>query len=269
MNTRPQGGLITDMQLISEKLCIPLKKPLARPRLRTIFGRSLSSATCTIISGRARTGKTALAADLAASCGRRVAWYKVDTPDGEFSIFIDYLTATIRQQRPAFNEDALRSLAAALPSDGIPLFAERFAFELIRDDRSPLLIVVEDLHLVSDTDWLIPFLERLLQLAPPAVHILITSRTLPPAPLWRMRSKQLLQVIDEGTLAFTREEAADLFDAYGLSRQLAYLAYDRTNGRAGALAKYADVLGDSALEMGTVSSELNEVTQTPQAALSD
>lgn len=258
-----------DMQLIADKISRPLQKPLVRPRLRAMLGRSLSSGTCTIISGRAGTGKTALAADFAASCGWRVAWYKVDAPDGEFCVFINYLTATIRRQRPSFNEDAIQSLAAEVYSDGIPLFAERFAFELLKDDRNPLLIVIEDLHLVSDTNWLIPFLERFLQLASPDVHILITSRTLPSAPLWRMRSKQLLTVIDERTLAFTREEAADLFGTYGLSRELAYLAYDRTNGRAGALAKYADILAESAPEMATVPSEISERMRPAQLSLED
>src|SRR6185369_17558344 len=111
-------------------------------------------------------------------------------PDGDFAVFIDYLAASIGQQRPGFNEQAIRSAAATVKAADIPLFSERFVFELMDDDSEPLLIVIEDLHLVFDTDWLVPFLERFLQLAPPDVHILITSRTLPPAPLWRMRSKQ-------------------------------------------------------------------------------
>jgi ATP/maltotriose-dependent transcriptional regulator MalT len=66
------------------------------------------------------------------------------------------------------------------------------------------LVVIEDLHLVSDSDWLVPFFSRLLPLLPSEVHVLITSRSLPPAPLWRMRSKQSLVVIDEARCAFTR-----------------------------------------------------------------
>jgi LuxR family maltose regulon positive regulatory protein len=248
INPRPHGGLITDMKLIVDKITRPLQTALVRPRLRTVLDKSLDSRTCTIISGRAGVGKTALAADFAASCKRRVAWYKVDAPDGEFGVFMDYLAASIGQQRPSFNERAIRSAAARVKSEDIPLFSERFVFELIDDDSEPLLIVIEDLHLVCDTDWLVPFLDRFLQLAPPNVHILITSRTLPPAPLWRMRSKQTLEVIDEMSLAFTREEAVDLFETYGLSPQLAYLAFDRTNGRAGALAKYADKLGEPSLQ---------------------
>jgi len=259
INPRPNGGVVTDMQLIVDKISRPLQTPLVRTRLRVMLDRSLGSGICTIINGRAGTGKTTLAADFAASCNRRVAWYKVDAPDGEFGVFIDYLAASIGQQRPGFNQQAIRSAAAGVKSDDIPLFSERFVFELIDDDSDPLLIVIEDLHLVCDTAWLVPFLDRFLQLAPPNVHILITSRTLPPAPLWRMRSKQTLEVIDELSLAFTREEAVALFETYGLSRQLAYVAFVRTNGRAGALAKYADKLDELPLEATGVASVLSEL----------
>jgi LuxR family maltose regulon positive regulatory protein len=259
INRRPDGGLITDMQLIVDKISRPLQTPLARVRLLEMLEKSLGSGICTIISGRAGTGKTTLAADFADFCNRRVAWYKVDAPDSEFGVFMDYLATSIGQQRPGFNEQAIRSAAAELESADIPLFSERFVFELIDDDSEPLLIVIEDLHLVCDTDWLVPFLDRFLQLAPPNVHILITSRTLPPAPLWRMRSKQTLEVIDEMALAFTREEAVELFETYGLSRQLAYLAFDRTNGRAGALAKYADKLGELPRDVPRVASALNQL----------
>jgi LuxR family maltose regulon positive regulatory protein len=259
INPRSERGLITDMQLIVDKISRPLQTPLARTRLLTTLDRSLGSGICTIISGRAGTGKTTLAADFAASCNRRVAWYKVDAPDAEFGVFMDYLAASIGQQRPGFNEHAIRSAAARVKSADIPLFSEGFVFELIDDDGEPLLIVIEDLHLVCDTDWLVPFLDRFLQLAPPDVHILITSRTLPPAPLWRMRSKHTLEVIDETSLAFTRDEAVELFEIYGLSRQLAYLAWDRTNGRAGALAKYADKLGELPPEVTSIGSALNHL----------
>ena len=259
INPRPDGDLISDMQLIVDKIIRPFQTSLARTRLLARLERSLESGMCTIISGRAGTGKTTLVADFAASCHRRVAWFKVDAPDGDFGVFIDYLAASIGQQRPGFNEQAIRLAAAKVKAADIPLFSERFVFELIDDDSEPLLIVIEDLHLVCDTDWLVPFLDRFLQLAPPNVHIIITSRTLPPAPLWRMRSKQTLDVIDELSLAFTREETVDLFETYGLSRQLAYLAFDRTSGRAGALAKYADKLGDLPIEVSSAAPALNQL----------
>jgi LuxR family maltose regulon positive regulatory protein len=249
MNRQTQG-LTTKMQLILEKITKPSSTPpFGRPRLTTLLRNNLDSCSSTVISGRAGSGKTTLASEFARNCGRPVAWYKVDAPDGEISVFFDYLAASIGEQRPNFDEDSIRSRAALATADEIPLLSERLVFELIEGRDRPLLIVIEDLHLVGDTEWLVPFLERFLRLTPPEVHILITGRTLPPAPLWRMRSKQTLAVIDEATLAFTREEAVILFETYGLTRQQAYLAFDRTNGRAGALARYATLLGKTPAEL--------------------
>lgn len=247
---RQTHGLTTNMQLILEKINEPsVTTPTARPRLAALLQNNLDSCASTIISGRAGSGKTFLVSDFAHKCGRPVAWYKVDAPDSEIPVFFEYLAASIAQQRANFDEESIRSLAAISTADDIPLLAERLVFELSEGPATPLLIVIEDLHLVCDTDWLVPFLEPFLRLTPPNVHILITSRTLPPAPLWRMRSKQTLAVVEEATLAFTREEAVQLFEDYGLTRQQAYLAFDRTNGRAGSLARYAAMLGKTPKEL--------------------
>ncbi|HEY8460838.1 MAG TPA: hypothetical protein VIM99_10685, partial [Blastocatellia bacterium] len=64
---------------------------------------------------------------------------------------------------------------------------------------------------------------------------LILGRGLPPAPMWRLRSKQRLFVITEQMLAFTRTEAVELFAGYGLDPEEAVLALKQTRGRAADL----------------------------------
>ena len=81
----------------------------------------------------------------------------------------------------------------------------------------PLLMVIDDLHLIYDAGWVVPFFRRLLPLLPPEAHMLIIGRSLPPTPVWRMRSKQTLCLVEEAALAFTSQEAADLFAGYGLA----------------------------------------------------
>ena len=227
------------IELITEKVTIPSRLPsVARPRLAGLLENSLRSCTSTIVSGRAGTGKTALAIDFAWNCGRSVAWYKVDAPEGDLEVFFQYLIASIRRQRPAFGATFME-LVRATPPEKISLLAEVFVFELAEGGGNPLLIVIDDLHLVCDSPWLVPFFKRLMPLLPADVHLLITSRTLPPAPLWRMRSKQTLSVIDEETLAFTRQETILLFKKYGLSPEQASIALDHTHGRASALTRFA------------------------------
>jgi hypothetical protein len=78
--------------------------------------------------------------------------------------------------------------------------AERVGAAL-RSLTSRLVIVIEDWHLVYDSTWILPFFERLFA---PEKHILITSRSMPPAPLWRMRSKQTLLVVYNDSLLRVR-----------------------------------------------------------------
>jgi LuxR family transcriptional regulator, maltose regulon positive regulatory protein len=231
------------LDLITEKIHRPTEPPrLSRSRLIETLQKSVSSGTSTIVTGRAGSGKTALAVDFAAKCGRPVAWYKVDAPEADPRLFFEYLIASIREQQPAFGAYALMPLINQ-DMDRIAWLTDAFIYELAEgEDAGPLLIVIEDLHLVFDSDWLMPFFSRLLPLLPSNVHVLITSRSLPPAPLWRMRSKQFLVVIEEETLAFSRTEATSLFESYGLSIEQANIALDHTHGRANALDECAAFL---------------------------
>lgn len=244
-----QAPAETKMLLIAEKIAVPSQLPrITRPRLLALLESSLESCASTVISGRAGTGKTALAINFARTCGRPVAWYKVDASDIELCVFLRYLVSSIAQQQPGFGERTLAALASpradypAAPADSLVYDLLEYHCDYQCDQ---LLIVFEDLHRICEGEWLVPFLCRLLPLLPRKVHILITSRTMPPAPLWRMRSKQSLEVIDEAMLAFTRPEALELFETYGLSGELARAAYDRCRGRASSLVAYAIALSTS------------------------
>lgn len=226
--------------LIDEKISIPaVTGSGSRARLRGLLEKSLSTCTSTIISGRAGTGKTTLALDFAKNSGIPVAWYKVDAPEAEIMSFFQYLIGSIQRVRPHFGGKVLIPLTKTADCGQISRLAEAFLYELVEDESHRLLIVIEDLHLVFDSEWLVPFLHRVLPLLPTEVHMIITSRTVPPAPLWRMRSKQTLSVIDEATLAFTRPEAIELFESFGLTSEEASVAWVHTHGRAGALIRIA------------------------------
>jgi len=230
-------------ELIADKITMPnAQAPFSRTRLVALLRQSLECCSATIVCGRAGTGKTALALDFARQCNRPVTWYKVDAPENDPKSFFQYLIASIQKECPNFGEKTLLAALRTTSGNQIDTLAEAFIYELIEGDNQPLLIVIEDLHLVSDSEWLIPFLRRVLPLVPENVHVLMTSRVMPSAALWRMRSKQTLAVIEEESLVFTRQEAVDLFDSYALSREHAAIALDHTKGRAAALARFATLL---------------------------
>ncbi|MGB8508408.1 MAG: AAA family ATPase, partial [Pyrinomonadaceae bacterium] len=205
------------MPFIPDKIAPPMELPrVSRARLLSTLRESLACCNSTIVQGRAGTGKTLLAADFARGCGRGVAWYKVDAPDAELPIFFQYLSASVAAQRPGFGQKTLERIGGGIGADDVPLLVEYFVYELL-ESNEPLLIVIDDLHLVYDAEWMVPFFRRLLPLLPREVHVCLIGRSLPPTPLWRMRSKQTLCVVDEPALCFTLPEARRLYASYGLA----------------------------------------------------
>jgi LuxR family transcriptional regulator, maltose regulon positive regulatory protein len=222
-------------QVIPEKITPPAELPrVSRERLLTTLGESVEGCNSTIVAGRAGTGKTMLANDFARRSNRRVAWYKLDAPDSELSVFLRHLCASLGGARPGFGAKTLERLGADAGAEDVPLAVEYLVYELL-ETNEPVLVVIDDLHLVYDAEWMVPFFRRWLPLLPPEVHVMLLGRSLPPTPLWRMRSKQTLCVLEEETLAFTLEEARALYASYGLSAERAGAALRETRGRAATL----------------------------------
>jgi LuxR family transcriptional regulator, maltose regulon positive regulatory protein len=228
------------MLVIHDKVTVPRQTlGVSRPRLLRMLGEGLDSCASTVITGRAGTGKSFLAKDFARSCGRRTAWYTVEASDSELRIFFHYLVESVSRQRPGFGQNVLANFEGSAVFDNVPILAEAFIYELQECRGEPLLMVVDDLHLIYDAEWIVPFFRRLLPLLPPEAHMLIIGRSLPPTPVWRMRSKQTLCLIEEAALAFTPQEAADLFAGYGLATRDVRTAVEQTGGRAAALDEMA------------------------------
>jgi LuxR family maltose regulon positive regulatory protein len=223
------------VSVIAEKIVPPQVYPcLPRERLLSLLGESMEVCNSTIIHGRAGTGKTMLAADFARRCGRPAAWYKLDAPDCELPIFLRYLCAAVARVRPGFGRKTLERVGTEMGVDDVPMLVESLIYELL-EVSEPLLLVIDDLHLVYDAEWVTPFFRRLLPLLPREVHVVLLGRSLPPAPLWRMRSKQTLCVLEEDALAFTSAEARALFASYGVTTAAADAALKQTRGRASTL----------------------------------
>jgi LuxR family maltose regulon positive regulatory protein len=224
------------MPLILDKITTPDLAPrISRPRLLNTLHGSLNSCTTTIINGRAGAGKTLLAADFARRSGRAVAWYKIDASDTELHVFFHHLAGAVNRHRPGFGQQTLLPMVESATLEDIPMLAEAFVFELLESGGESLLLVLDDLHLIYDAEWVVPFFRRLLPLLPAEAHMLITGRSLPPAPLWRMRSKQTLCVVEETVLAFTLKETEKLLASYGLPPERAASVLQQSRGRAAAL----------------------------------
>jgi LuxR family transcriptional regulator, maltose regulon positive regulatory protein len=227
------------IHLLREKIEAPAGAGLVRrPRLDDLVERSLSHFAGTLISGRSGTGKTGLAVQLAERY-KKVAWYTLDALDADWGVFKSYFAAAVAvacggKRRPAkiVCDDHSDSKIAQF-------LVETFA-ELPAGPTTKLLIVIDDLHHIFDAPWFGDFFQLLLFSLPSEAHLLLLCRSKPPSPLWRLRSKQVLNVIDERLLAFTGDEAADLLSPAGLSETEIQRAWKDSFGQVSKLAVAPD-----------------------------
>ncbi len=222
------------LKLLTDKFLVPsLSNELERPRLVEQIKKSLAQFSATIITGRAGTGKSVLAAQYAGQSDLNVAWYKVETTDNDWKIFSNYLLGTLHQHHAV---EAIKFDESEAAAQSEWLAAQ---FNEAAEDK-PLLVVLDDWHSIFDVAWFADFFNNFVPSLAPNVHILFIARTLPPLAVWRLRSKQVLGVIEEKTLALTTDEAVELFHNFQLSPKIARAAYQSSYGKISKLIEIAE-----------------------------
>lgn len=221
-NFSPTTG--EEIHLFAEKLQLPkLKKELSRPRLNELLAKFSEQIGATLIMGRAGTGKTVLAADFARNYDR-VAWYRVEAGDGSWNVFSSYFAKN-------FDE---AGFSRENPTEAeISAFVEKLFAQI--ETEKPMLIVLDDVHHIFDAAWFADFFNSLLHLLNAQTHVLLLARTSPAFPLWRLRSKQVLGVIDEELLLFNEDEAKNLLSAHKFPDKTRRKIYAESFGRIAKL----------------------------------
>jgi LuxR family maltose regulon positive regulatory protein len=228
------------VHILNEKLEIPPCAGIVeRPRLIEKLERSLSRFAATLVSGRAGTGKTSIAAAYART-RKSVAWFTVESSEIDWNVFASYLAASVLRA-----VGSKKAVGDALPavtnssSAAMSIFLLNIVSELetAEKDHRPLL-VLDGIHHLFDADWFGGFLNILQPSLSETADLLLLCRSKPPNPLWRLRSKQQLDVIDEKTLAFDRDETILLLKQVGRSPAEAARIHAETFGRVSKLLPF-------------------------------
>ena len=236
----PSKGERNDVHILNEKLQIPDCAGLVeRPRLIEKLERSLSRFAATLVCGRAGTGKTSIAAAYART-RKSVAWLTVESSDIDWNVFASYLAASVLRtvgSKKAVG-DSLPAVINSSPA-AMATFLHNIVSELetAEKDYRPLL-VLDGIHHLFDADWFGGFFNILQPSLSETADLLLLCRSKPPNPLWRLRSKQQLDVIDEKTLAFDRDETILLLQQVGRSQAEAVRIHAETFGRVSKLLPF-------------------------------
>jgi LuxR family maltose regulon positive regulatory protein len=158
-------------------------------------------------------GKTMLLAQWEELDDRPFAWVSLDRRDDDPLLLWNYLVAAIRRIEPGFGgalEPALRS-AGGMALDAI---VPRILNELESMGRE-IVFVLDDYHWVTSPACH-ESIALLVERGPANAQLVVSSRSDPPLPLARLRASGGLFELRAADLAFTEDETAELFAAFGL-----------------------------------------------------
>lgn len=219
-----------------------------RPRLEQRLDDSLSR-RLTLVVADAGFGKSTLLASWAA--GQPVAWYSVTTVDAEVGVFAAGVVESIGVLVPDV-ATAVRSLVAAgrgpdADADepiraGAHAAVVADALEAHLD--ADLVLVVDDLSEIAPDDPAARFIEGLVRMAPPRLHVILASRTPPPFLVERLRGRGQAGGIGGADLAFSPDETrsllSELLDVDDPT--LAAMLHEATSGWPAAVRLAAEAL---------------------------
>src|SRR5215216_7974984 len=140
----PSKGERDGVHILNEKLQIPHCEGLIeRPRLIEKLERSLSHFAATLVSGRAGTGKTSIAAAYARA-RKSTAWFTVESSDIDWDVFASYLAASV--QRAVGSKKAV-SDSLPVVTNSSPTAMAIFLFNIVSEletaekEYRPLLVL--------------------------------------------------------------------------------------------------------------------------------
>lgn len=180
-----------------------------RPRLvRELTGSA--PAKLVLVNAPAGFGKTTLLAQWRATAadGRPVAWLSLDRGDDDPGRLWWLVVSALQRACPKLGaEDILAALAARtpdIPGTVIPMLVNKLTGSPAR-----IVLVLDDYHVIKDRRCH-EQVAALLRHLPPALKIVLVTRTRPPLPLARLRTLGEMTEIRPCDLRFTHREAAGL-----------------------------------------------------------
>jgi LuxR family maltose regulon positive regulatory protein len=212
----------------------PPARLVRRSRLDDVLTAAVAGGTrLVLVSAPAGSGKSTLVASWAGGRAEAVAWLQVEESDSDPARFWSFLVEAIGRARPV----SAASLGPAITASRgdhrvvVPALVNELAAT-----AEPLVVVIDDYHLIDNAD-VHRGMERLIELSPPQVTVVLATRTDPPFRLGRLRVRGHLAEVRAADLRFDADEASSLLAAAGgsLERATVEELCGRTEGWAAGL----------------------------------
>ncbi len=252
--------LILKRSALPREHLIPLLQKAAEHRL-------------TLVCAGVGYGKTTFLAHALNKLATPFVWYALSRSDRDIITFLSYLIKGIDRQWPGF--------AATLPANLLPTpnrqlelnrFVADFINALTEITSTDFLIVLDDFYLIEANPEVCQLVDYLLQYAPPHVHFILSSRTIPALSyLPRLRANGDTLEIAAKELEFTPVEVVVLFRQnfnLELPPPVIEILAQRTEGWAlGLLLIGQSLKGQGPDITSTVMADLEKFYANPEAQL--
>ena len=209
-------------------------RTLARPRITYTLLQALEYRLA-ILQAEAGYGKSTALAELVDTVDP-FAWYQVNDEDNDPLVFLLHLCHAFLHAVPNLPDLPLEfletwdGLQGPLPWRGV---IDQVINSISVHLDTPILLVLDDAHIVTDAGEVAHIIDRLIGLAPANLHVILSGRpviTLPSLSRWRAQGEVL--VVDQSALSFTADEITELFTThYGL---------ELSQGDVNALVSYTE-----------------------------
>lgn len=227
--------MLSDQSIIRTRITPPRRRGelVARKRLLDLLNEQLEK-RLVLVSAPAGYGKTSLLIDYTENSPLPICWYSIDRLDFDPQRFIAYFIAAIRQRFPSFGARTLSALSGSQTLLDIDYITTVLINDLFEHVPEHFVMVLDDFHLVIDSNPIKTFIGAFLQNVEENCHMVITSRSLLSLPvLTVLAARSDVAGISLDELVFSVEDIQQMYrqnHKEDLSLDAAHDIYIRTEG---------------------------------------
>ena len=210
----------------------PCSGALPRGRLFRLLDRARRRPVVWV-AGPPGSGKTTLISSYVETRRIPCLWYRADGGDADTATFFHYMGLAARAAARA-RQSPLPVLSPGFrPDPGT--FARRFFEDLCARLKAPALIVLDDLHEIPEGSSFFEVVRDGADCLPKGITLVLVSRAEPPAPLVRLRAREMVSLVGWGDLRLTAAETKGMAARRGIKppgREVWRRLHDLTDGWA-------------------------------------